>query len=1366
MALADPSGSSVFYGRNGDQINIVTTFSSSSLEILGCSRTLLQVLLKERARGNQASLWLRKHLQVHLYEVGCGIQRNPGKILFVGLLILAIFCVGLKSVRYEYELEKLWIEEGGRVTRELEYIRTKLGVSAADSQQIIIQSSSPDISANILRYEALLTHVDLLREALQIEVDVFGQSWSLQDLCIKASVPAFNHHFIDQIFENIMPCIIETPLDCFWEGSKLLSPWYPLTIETFGIQNLTWLNLNPTRLMKTMIKTLGTTDFPFESMENFMARSGITTAYQKRPCLNPDDPECPETAPNKKSRILPDIGAALTGGCYGFATTDGMHWPESLIVGGIQKNRSGLITRAGALQTIIQLMDDKTMFDFHDGRYNLHNADWSIEKAREVIVAWQNKFTNEIKRLSKLARYQQQCSNVFTLNTLTNVLRKSTTPDIELLLIGAALVLIYVSIALVNLERPELSQGLTGFVGVLLLALSITAAFGLCAMLGLPFNATTTQVLPFLGLGLGCNSIFMLTHTLNKIVSSGSVTIERQTGECLKRTGVSIILSNASLILAFFLAAWLIPIPALRYFSLQAAILFLCSLTATLFLFPAVFSLDLRRRAARRLDLFCCVVKNDDVQKRSKGPFATEMEQQARYMNDELFVKPVAIILTDENQDNELRFKRQRGIDDGCFGWSLSLTAAEYYVPLIRRPVVRALVLLSFISLATFGLWGSMRLEDGLELSGLVPKSSNEYEYMRHQQRFFGVYRIFAITQANFEYPTNQRLLYEYHDAFTRVEKIVKNDDGGLPGFWLSHFRDWLLDLQKTFDIEWNQGYIKLEGWNQSASNDAILAYKLLLQTGRTDNPVDKRLLTSNRLVKEDGIINPKAFYHYLTAWYNKDPLMYSSSQASLVPQPKQWDDIPRAQELKIPKSSAIQFAQLPFYLRDLNSTREITATISQLRLICARFEERGLPNFPTGLPFLYWEQYLHLRFYLGVATTLILVTVFIVISSVLLNLWSALLIVFVLAACVVQALGTLHILGMSLSAVPAVLIVISVGMGVNTTLHLTIGYLTALGGRTRRISMALEYMSTPIIHATVTTLLGVAMLLFSEFDFVVKHFSHLLSAIVVIHAYNGFVVLPVLLTYIGPSGDLVPHNNRDKLEFPIPRPSPALKSRTSTAATRPRSRFPHNDRGRTSKKSSFLSRTQSELSLSTITEEPSSYQSTSPEPETSPAKIVVEPEITVETTTITKTASGLIESRTSRSTGSSNGGENNPSPTPSSASSGVESGTNSPTVVTTTDVTPYGTNVTTKVTTTAKVKVELHAPFMQRLHHNLDRADHWNRDQFNIADHCRPLSRRSYRTSSGDMTNTTSYDRTESSVNSSLPSHHAAYPCYYSRRR
>ena len=33
-----------------------------------------------------------------------------------------------------------------------------------------------------------------------------------------------------QILENLFPCSIITPLDCFWEGSKLLGPDYPVHI--------------------------------------------------------------------------------------------------------------------------------------------------------------------------------------------------------------------------------------------------------------------------------------------------------------------------------------------------------------------------------------------------------------------------------------------------------------------------------------------------------------------------------------------------------------------------------------------------------------------------------------------------------------------------------------------------------------------------------------------------------------------------------------------------------------------------------------------------------------------------------------------------------------------------------------------------------------------------------------------------------------------------------------------------------------------------------------------------------------------------------------------------------------------------------
>lgn len=38
-----------------------------------------------------------------------------------------------------------------------------------------------------------------------------------------------------------------------------------------------------------------------------------------------------------------------------------------------------------------------------------------------------------------------------------------------------------------------------------------------------------------------------------------------------------------------------------------------------------------------------------------------------------------------------------------------------------------------------------------------------------------------------------------------------------------------------------------------------------------------------------EGIINPKAFYNYLTAWKSNDALAYGASQADLRPEPRHW---------------------------------------------------------------------------------------------------------------------------------------------------------------------------------------------------------------------------------------------------------------------------------------------------------------------------------------------------------------------------------------------------------------------------------------------------------------------------------------------
>lgn len=373
---------------------------------------------------------------------------------------------------------------------------------------------------------------------------------------------------------------------------------------------------------------------------------------------------------------------------------------------------------------------------------------------------------------------------------------------------------------------------------------------------------------------------------------------------------------------------------------------------------------------------------------------------------------------------------------DDCLSFSLTQLAARYYAPFISRPATKVFGMMILVAVLAGSMWQAMRVRDGLDLTDLVPQNSNEYAFLAAQAKHFGFYNMYAVTGRDFEYPMSQRLLYEYHDAFVRIKNVIKNDNGGLPEFWLGLFRDWLKGLQTAFDKDYNNGCITQERWYQNASDDAILAYKLLVQTGYVDNPIDKTLITQVRLVDAEGIINSRAFYNYLSAWASNDALAYGASQANLRPEPRQWI-YTNDHELKIPKSMPLTYAQMPFYLHKLTDTQEITELIASVRSLCRKFEECGLPNFPSGIPFLFWEQYMDLRSCLGFALLAALGTSVVVIGVLLLNLWAALMVGSSLAAVVLQLLGIMGLCDIKLSAVPAVLLVVSVGIAVHFTVHI-----------------------------------------------------------------------------------------------------------------------------------------------------------------------------------------------------------------------------------------------------------------------------------------------------------------------------------------
>lgn len=76
-------------------------------------------------------------------------------------------------------------------------------------------------------------------------------------------------------------------------------------------------------------------------------------------------------------------------------------------------------------------------------------------------------------------------------------------PRVVLACTGYAIMLAYVMFALLRWRSAE-SQAIVGLVGVLAVGLSTLAAFGLTSLLGVAFNASSTQVGVLLWYGCVC----------------------------------------------------------------------------------------------------------------------------------------------------------------------------------------------------------------------------------------------------------------------------------------------------------------------------------------------------------------------------------------------------------------------------------------------------------------------------------------------------------------------------------------------------------------------------------------------------------------------------------------------------------------------------------------------------------------------------------------------------------------------------------------------------------------------------------------------------------------------------------------------
>ncbi|KAJ8790064.1 hypothetical protein J1605_021502 [Eschrichtius robustus] len=553
--------------------------------------------------------------------------------------------------------------------------------------------------------------------------------------------------------------------------------------------------------------------------------------------------------------------------------------------------------------------------------------------------------------------------------------------------------------------------------------------------------------------------------------------------------------------------------------------------------------MDLYRREDRRLDIFCCftspcvsrviqvepqaytethnntrysppppysshsfahetqITMQSTVQLRTEYDPHTHVYYTTAEPRSEISVQPVTVAQdtlscqspesTSSTRDLLSQFSDSslHCLEPPCSKWTLSSFAEKHYAPFLLKPKAKVVVIFLFLGLLGVSLYGTTRVRDGLDLTDIVPRETREYDFIAAQFKYFSFYNMYIVTQKA-DYPNIQHLLYDLHKSFSNVKYVMLEENKQLPKMWLHYFRDWLQGLQDAFDSDWETGKIMPNNY-KNGSDDGVLAYKLLVQTGSRDKPIDISQLTKRRLVDADGIINPNAFYIYLTAWVSNDPVAYAASQANIRPHRPEWvhdkaDYMPETR-LRIPAAEPIEYAQFPFYLNGLRDTSDFVEAIEKVRTICNNYTSLGLSSYPNGYPFLFWEQYIGLRHWLLLSISVVLACTFLVCAVFLLNPWTAGIIVTVLALMTVELFGMMGLIGIKLSAVPVVILIASVGIGVEFTVHVALAFLTAIGDKNRRAVLALEHMFAPVLDGAVSTLLGVLMLAGSEFDFIVS---------------------------------------------------------------------------------------------------------------------------------------------------------------------------------------------------------------------------------------------------------------------------------------
>jgi len=974
-------------------------------------------------------------LQRCLSAYGTAVGRQPIFVTAFGLIITCSLCLGwLETLRRDPvqkadEIDEMWSVRGGAIAQEIKWVKDLRNDEpwSGDMLLTFFLGKGSWLGKDLLNPQALNKILPMYSTLNNLEVTTpSGKKYGFRDLCSRS--PS-------------MPDLPSNPQACAaWEASNR-------TDFTMGV------GCNPPILPCTIASVLECfrelVDHHHPSYQYidpavaavYTSPALVATSYASKPSFGT------LTAEQVKMEVSRLRAATGTRGCP--AWMGSLVYQPSVIGGDIEWNADKTLIQSMKAQSWAIILEAPRRAKF---RLSMSKPDLANEAEIKVALdlmseAWKRAvedFSNNNEFLEAV---------VLTPNAAEEANEANTKTPTRLIFLGLILMLVFMTLTLGDWRHPLMSRVFIAHLGLFPILISIAASGGVVLLAGMKLNTAIIMTLPFLGLGLGVDDLFVLTRYFSRL--GVKYITEHDTpeimGQVFSQAGTGVTLTSICNATAFAASA-LLPVPAIMDFSICAAVVSVMNYFSMMTVVPGLLALEVRRIKRKQAEPSCLTV-------------GCHMQVIKRWTQSG--EEPVELVAEDTVVNCETRLVQ------------LLKTKAA---PALASPVGIVASLLITAALVGVSIWAIIEQGVGYKPKDLVTRGSSMH---RPLEILFERYTSFPsiLCFVDVDVPRHQADMLRLFDQITSLPNAARHNNPA----YLTLFAGYLAG--------------------------ALQANPALAQTGWSLNPS----VYSHPVLAPAGIAtsDPQSFYTQFAQWsympldnpaqaYEPGGSAFTSADLGAVNEFAKVSNNYRDAPLK--------FSFFKFYVTNLETDQNYIDTIKEIRRLVDESPLRG-KAFPSGTIFTYWSVFLELRTEMWKALAIDLGLVFLCTLVLLRSPVAALVSSFACAFIVMEVYG-ICMLFLQYNMFIAAALLASAGIAVEFTAHLVAAFYLEDSHLpvVERLGESLAKTSPAVIQGSVSTFLGILPLAFSPVPFIGKYMFAPFAITAGLGLLNGLVVLPSLL--------------------------------------------------------------------------------------------------------------------------------------------------------------------------------------------------------------------------------------------------------------